>query len=250
MDSDDKVETIRNDFDHLLKIFTGEEPHDIFPFLGEEKRKRPVNNFNVTEIPINASGSKKRIYSSYDSSLNATIKKPVNDNSLAKEFTPDTDGQLLLNIENYTQRLETSIKQEALLSPSNFSSNMNDDKNNSRVFQKIPIINSVEQFTSQIEKPVFIPPVGSEGYNIVMNVLCSFIHTVRFPSSYLTALELFSLFSNLLDSELRLQRIVPYIISLLTKESALVRATGIRTLTDVVSKQLFLIQFLLTFFIT
>jgi len=50
----------------------------------------------------------------------------------------------------------------------------------------------------------------------------------------MTLLELFLRFSNHLDSEIRLQRIVPHIVSLLTKEDALVRSTAIKVLTQVV----------------
>lgn len=76
---------------------------------------------------------------------------------------------------------------------------------------------------------------GVEGLVIVLDILCSFIPTLRLPSTKLTALELFSSFAKYLDSEIRLQRIVPYIVSLLSEESALVRATAIRTLASVVS---------------
>lgn len=46
----------------------------------------------------------------------------------------------------------------------------------------------------------FIPPPGSEGLILVMNIVCPFLHTVRYPSTKLTALELFLLFAKYLDS--------------------------------------------------
>ncbi len=110
----------------------------------------------------------------------------------------------------------------------------------------------------------FVPPNGAEGFTLILNVICSFLHTLRYPSTQLTALDLFSLFGKYLDSgnpsiqfilwkysiklrisnlifvlisislEIRLQRIVPYVMSLLNEESALVRATALRVLSSVV----------------
>lgn len=77
---------------------------------------------------------------------------------------------------------------------------------------------------------------GSQGLVMVLDILCAFIPTLRFPSTKLAALDLFSLFAKYLDSEIRLQRIVPYVVFLLSEESALVRAMAIRTLAFVVQQ--------------
>jgi phosphoinositide-3-kinase regulatory subunit 4 len=90
--------------------------------------------------------------------------------------------------------------------------------------------------TSSVIQQTPESPPGSEGLVILLNAICSFIPTLKYSSTKLAALELFSLFANYLNSEIRLQRIVPYIVHLLSEESALVRATAIRTLASVVSK--------------
>lgn len=104
---------------------------------------------------------------------------------------------------------------------------------------KQPLVKSTSHVTlppavsTNGSSPVSTIPDGSEGLVILLNVLCSFVHTVRLPSTKLTALELFSLFGKYLDSEIRLQRIVPHVVHMLSEERSLVRATAIRVLTGV-----------------
>lgn len=159
----------------------------------------------------------------------------------------DVDQKLLLATEEFSQKLESDIEQNTLLSsPLSLRSSgvkhspVVKPKEAGSPFQKVSIINSETYQTQtpippmQLETPNSSSP-NNEGLVIVLNVVCSFIHTVRYPSSQLAGLELFSLFSKYLNSEIRLQRLVPYIISMLNKDSALVRATGLRTLTQVVN---------------
>lgn len=70
---------------------------------------------------------------------------------------------------------------------------------------------------------------------ILLSFVCSLIRNTLYPSSKLKALDILLALGERLPDDVKLDRLVPYLIVLLTDESALVRANAIKTLTQVVS---------------
>lgn len=74
-----------------------------------------------------------------------------------------------------------------------------------------------------------------EGSLILLSFICSLVRNTLYPSSKLKALDIFLTLAGRLPDDVKLDRLVPYLIVLLTDESALVRANAIKTLTQVVN---------------
>lgn len=70
-----------------------------------------------------------------------------------------------------------------------------------------------------------------------MTTVCSLIRNAVYPSSKLMALDILLALSEHLPDDVKLDRLVPYVISLLSDATALVRASALKTLTQVVSQQ-------------
>jgi len=67
---------------------------------------------------------------------------------------------------------------------------------------------------------------------MIISLICSAVQNVRYPLTKLTALELMDTFGAYVDDEIKLGRLVPYIVSLLSdKDSSIVRATAVKMLT-------------------
>ena len=71
---------------------------------------------------------------------------------------------------------------------------------------------------------------ADNGLIVVISFLCSCIRRVRFTSTKLTALWMLHRFALLSDDEAKLQRVVPYVVSLLSDEVPYVRCTSLRVL--------------------
>ncbi|GAA5807781.1 hypothetical protein MFLAVUS_001160 [Mucor flavus] len=80
--------------------------------------------------------------------------------------------------------------------------------------------------------PVSYKP-GEEGSLILLSFVCSLIRNTLYPSSKLKALDILLGLAERLPDDVKLDRLVPYLIVLLTDESSLVRANTIKTLTQV-----------------
>lgn len=69
---------------------------------------------------------------------------------------------------------------------------------------------------------------------ILLSFVCSLIRNMLYPSSKLKALDVLLGLAERLPDDVKLDRLVPYLIVLLTDEASLVRANTIKTLTQVV----------------
>ncbi|KAJ3267488.1 Serine/threonine-protein kinase, partial [Borealophlyctis nickersoniae] len=76
-------------------------------------------------------------------------------------------------------------------------------------------------------------PGSGDGCLIFTSILCSAVRNALYPSSKLYTLDLFLALGVQLEDEYRLDRLVPYLVVLLTDESAGVRAAAVKTLTQV-----------------
>eukprot|EP00002_Diphylleia_rotans_P021597 TRINITY_DN4200_c0_g1_i1.p1 TRINITY_DN4200_c0_g1~~TRINITY_DN4200_c0_g1_i1.p1 ORF type:complete len:1490 (+),score=267.46 TRINITY_DN4200_c0_g1_i1:48-4517(+) len=79
--------------------------------------------------------------------------------------------------------------------------------------------------------------LSKKGQSIILflNVVCSSIRNVRFPSSKRAALTIIWNFARYLDSDQWLQRLVPYVASLLSDTNALVKVKAINVLVDLLA---------------
>lgn len=69
----------------------------------------------------------------------------------------------------------------------------------------------------------------------MLSLVCSLLRNTLYPSSKLKALDILLSLAERLPDDVKLDRLVPYLIVLLTDEASLVRANAIKTLTQVVS---------------
>ena len=74
---------------------------------------------------------------------------------------------------------------------------------------------------------------------IILSVVCANIRNCVRPSSKLRAMDVLLALSGHLTDEAKLDRLVPYVVDLLHDEAAVVRASALRTLVQVVSNYLF-----------
>ncbi|CEG71017.1 Putative VPS15 protein kinase [Rhizopus microsporus] len=74
---------------------------------------------------------------------------------------------------------------------------------------------------------------GEEGSLILLSFICSLIRNTLYPSSKLKALDILFALGERVPDDVKLDRLVPYLMCLLTDESALVRANAIKTLTRI-----------------
>ncbi|TPX35937.1 hypothetical protein SmJEL517_g01766 [Synchytrium microbalum] len=75
---------------------------------------------------------------------------------------------------------------------------------------------------------------AADGCLIFTSIVCSCIRNTLYPSSKLFALDLLLALSIHLSDEHRLDRVVPYLVSLLSDEAAIVRATTVKILTEII----------------
>jgi serine/threonine protein kinase/WD40 repeat protein len=87
--------------------------------------------------------------------------------------------------------------------------------------------------TSTAPSPVLF---HGNGLTMITSVVCSCLQNVRYPITKLTALELLADFGQHVDDEVRLSRLVPYAVAMLTDASSMVRATSCHILTKLLSQ--------------
>ncbi|ORX62898.1 ARM repeat-containing protein [Hesseltinella vesiculosa] len=74
---------------------------------------------------------------------------------------------------------------------------------------------------------------GEQGFLILLSFISSQIRNVTYSSSKLKALDIILALAEHLPDDVKLDRLIPYVMALLTDESALVRAGAIKVLTQV-----------------
>lgn len=76
------------------------------------------------------------------------------------------------------------------------------------------------------------PCYDGQGLTMVIGIVCSCIQNVDAPSEKLTALRLLSEFARFVDDNVKLGRVVPYMVQLLSAPEASVRAMALHSVTD------------------
>ncbi|KAI9491130.1 hypothetical protein BDB00DRAFT_930702 [Zychaea mexicana] len=84
--------------------------------------------------------------------------------------------------------------------------------------------------TGSLRKP---GATSEQGSLIFLSFVCSLLRNAAYPSSKLKALDILLALGEHLPDDVKLDRLVPYLMTLLTDETALVRANAIKTLTQV-----------------
>lgn len=271
MESDNKVMAVKHDFNTLLQIFSSRDQL-VSPGVGvdasgkprratDPKRfqSKPSNqsftsqsppNNEISSSPTPSQQTQQQQQQQANGITNFAPSTPqkqteTNNNHTVPESRSFTDSpvdqhestvSLLLQTEQFMHELQ--IENEEDISKKLLSQNKLPPQ--SMVHEpsiKIPILNLALPETPVLQQPNSVHETIKPQFEpliLVLDVLCSFLPTFKYPSSRMALLELFLRFSNHLDSEIRLQRIVPHVVSLLTKEDALVRSTAIKVLTQVV----------------
>jgi serine/threonine protein kinase len=84
--------------------------------------------------------------------------------------------------------------------------------------------------------PAITADYHGNGLTMISSIVCSCLQNVRYPITKLTALELLADFGAFVDDEVRLGRLVPYAVALLTDPNSMVRSTACHILTKLLSQ--------------
>ncbi|KAL0095743.1 armadillo-type protein, partial [Phycomyces blakesleeanus] len=119
------------------------------------------------------------------------------------------------------------------LSGSSDSSNSSDEEPRFIILPPTLNIPNYEPSNTSAIKPNNSNKTEEHGYLILLSFVCSLIRNTSYPSSKLKALDILLALGENLPDDVKLDRLVPYLMVLLSDETALVRANAIKTLTQV-----------------
>ncbi|KAI8337040.1 hypothetical protein BC941DRAFT_513702 [Chlamydoabsidia padenii] len=77
------------------------------------------------------------------------------------------------------------------------------------------------------------PNSGEQGYLIILSFVCSLVRNTLYSSSKLKSLDILLALAEHLSDDVKLDRLIPYVMVLLSDESALVRSNALKVLTQV-----------------
>ncbi|MFS7916753.1 putative protein kinase CMGC-Pl-Tthe family transcription factor WD40-like family [Helianthus anomalus] len=148
-----------------------------------------------------------------------TDTKPKMEDAILSENSPNhKQGKLLQTISNVFKRNHHPFLREIAMSDLN--SLMSDYDNQSDTFG-MPFLPLPQDNTS------------CEGMVLIASLLCSCIRNVKTPQLRRSAVLLLKSCSLYIDDEDRLQRVLPYVIAMLSDPSAIVRSAALETLCDI-----------------
>ncbi|KAK9073744.1 hypothetical protein SSX86_006338 [Deinandra increscens subsp. villosa] len=146
------------------------------------------------------------------------IKPKMEDVILSENSQDHKQGKLLETISNVFKRNHHPFLREITMSDLN--SLMSDYDNQSDTFG-MPFLPLPQDNTS------------CEGMVLIASLLCSSIRSVKTPQLRRSAVLLLKSCSLYIDDEDRLQRVLPYVIAMLSDSSAIVRSAALETLCDI-----------------
>lgn len=146
------------------------------------------------------------------------VKLKVEDVLLSENSQNHKQGKLLQTISNVFKRNHHPFLREITMSDLN--SLMSDYDNQSDTFG-MPFL------------PLPQDNPSCEGMVLIASLLCSCIRNVKMPQLRRSAVLLLKSCSLYIDDEDRLQRVLPYVIAMLSDSSAIVRAAALETLCDI-----------------
>ncbi|KAI8066486.1 hypothetical protein BC940DRAFT_368091 [Gongronella butleri] len=97
----------------------------------------------------------------------------------------------------------------------------------------LPPTLNIPNYTSRHQINHHEPSIGEQGFLIILSYVSSHIRNVSYSSSKLKGLDLLLALAEHLTDDVKLDRLIPYVMALLTDESALVRSNAIKVLTQV-----------------
>lgn len=80
---------------------------------------------------------------------------------------------------------------------------------------------------------------SDDGALIFLSLICAMVRNTAYPSPKLMALDMLLAIGEHLADDIKLDRLVPYLVTLLQDDVALVRASTVKTLTQLVCSVLF-----------
>lgn len=223
---DKRIARLAKDFDLVLKLVM--DPSLAYPETWPSaalKKDRAANLEHMVDSPLRRS-------------VKTLI---VEDTSIPKDVQPHSSIGVLAAAHELLEPLKNG---------SNNSSN-NNNNNNDVSFeqnnvmqpnvpqQDLTLLKKVDDVSSDTFDGTPSPPLDNTptapAMVTLLSVVCASIRNVRTPASKIEALKLLVRFAHVVDDEARLQRIIPYILSVLphSDDKPLVRACVIRSLTRV-----------------
>ena len=248
-DPDKQVLSLHNDFNELHKLMSNETT------IGDDGDDTKNDNLSSSLI------SKDEIDNNSLSLSNQELSKDeiLNNDNINIDIPPDLPPQFIDDYIKYANSLPIDGS-SLLCDADNFLMNMESQQtdytkslnSNNRLKKKkslklesfintwpesiFPLknINSNNYNNNNINNTMMIPSkVPIEGMTLLLSVLCTNIRSIESPTLKVKALQLLIKFSAQLTDYCRLQRIVPYIISVLHDKSAIVKSHGLLALSSV-----------------
>ncbi|CAA0838617.1 protein kinase family protein / WD-40 repeat family protein [Striga hermonthica] len=183
-------------------------------FLNERNENRPdlLGNVNALLRDVKANNRSHGTKSERDSE----VKTAYSQNQKHGGF--QSPGELIQSISNIFQRSHHPFLKK--ISMTNLSSLISDFNNQSDTFG-MPFL------------PLPLDILSCEGMVLIASLLCSCIRNVKVPFIRRAAVLLLKSCSLYIDDEDRLQRILPYVIAVLSDPAAIVRCAALETLCDI-----------------
>ncbi|XP_071741691.1 serine/threonine-protein kinase VPS15 isoform X2 [Rutidosis leptorrhynchoides] len=155
---------------------------------------------------------------SFPEILKQMLNNKVEDVHLSENSSNHKQGKLLQTISNVFKRNHHPFLREITMK--DLTSLMSDYDNQSDTFG-MPFLPLPQDNTS------------CEGMVLIASLLCSCIRNVKMPQLRRSAVLLLKSCSLYIDDEDRLQRVLPYVIAMLSDSSAIVRSAALETLCDI-----------------
>ncbi|GAB4852674.1 Serine/threonine-protein kinase [Ancistrocladus abbreviatus] len=249
LDCDTKVAVCQSAFHEILKQMASSK-------LGDETGDGPQTS------PNNPGGktSEQMDPIQHVSSPKASIRRDVMvKGSAHNRFEIFSDLSALLRDVNHSNHFSTdkkiqddgpkseyleNLQQCNLQSPSQLIQTISDAfKKREHAFLKKITINDLKSLMSEYDSDsdtyrmpfLRLPPdsMSCEGMVLITSLLCSCIRNVKFPHLRRSCILLLKSSSLYIDDDDRLQRVLPYVIAMLSDPAAIVRSAALETLSDI-----------------
>ncbi|KAL8152973.1 hypothetical protein V2J09_010733 [Rumex salicifolius] len=249
LDSDTKVAVCQGAFPDILKHMTGSSlDEEICKNLGssQSSQTKTLQFMDSEEHNGRAKSSLNkdalsRVLAEDQFELLGDISTLLRDVNHSNHFS--SDKMLQRNTTMESEYLQT-LQHEAMQSPSQLlQAFSNVFKKREQAYMKRITLNDLKKLISEYDSesdsysmPILqLPPDGMNcgGMILITSLLCSCIRNVKFPHLRRICILLLKSSSLYIDDGDRLQRVLPYVIAMLSDPAAIVRCAALETLCDI-----------------
>ncbi|CAK4717138.1 hypothetical protein LEN26_006490 [Aphanomyces euteiches] len=176
----------------------------------------------------------QRLYDELDGGTHEDVEESPRDPNQPFGPHPHPIPQLQATYQAYTKRKHETLRAVKSSSSTTASSSGNRAPASAKsTASAAPVAEEDEDIPEKSTTKANVKPPN--GIMIILSLLCSSLRHCQVPQSKLTGLQLISRLGAHADDEVRLQRLLPYVMEVLDDANAAVRAAAIRCMTSLVS---------------